>query len=556
MSEKMPGYQFIAGTLKGYGLTHIFYVEAMLRMVNREFGEMDVTRIMAHSENAAAYMADGYARMAGKPGVCMSQSIGSANLAGGIHEAWLANSPVIAFTGKKPPTYQYRGCYQEADHCLLYEGITKFNADVSESEQLPTVLRQCFRAAVTGKPRPVHADLSNHTGRVIEVGSVSQPIAIESRYSQYPPFRPAAEQSDVALAAEEIHKAARPVIVLGRGASLSGAGKEAVALAEKADIPVVTSPDGKALIDEQSELWCGIVGEYGMDCANRTVMDADLVIFVGTQTGDQTTLSWKVPAQSTRVIQIDIDPLELGKNYPNSVNLLGDAKIVLGQLLAETQENGRPAWRKTARGYVVETLKEYEEKQNRSTLPMRPERLCLEISKALPDDAVLVADTGYSAVWSSTMLRMKPSQKYLRAAGSLGWSYPASLGVKCAAPDRPVICFTGDGAFYYHLNEMETAARNGINTVTIINNNMALVQCRPDLSLVYKDQMELIHERYEYPDIDFAKIAETYGCWSRRVDKPEDVGPAIRDALAAGRPAVLDVRTERAAEIPQALIPR
>ena len=109
MSEKIPGYQFIANTLKGYGLTHIFYVEAMLRMVNRQFGEMDVKRVMAHSENAAAYMADGYARMSGKPGICMSQSIGSANLAGGIHEAWLANSPVIAFTGKKPPTYQYRG---------------------------------------------------------------------------------------------------------------------------------------------------------------------------------------------------------------------------------------------------------------------------------------------------------------------------------------------------------------------------------------------------------------------------------------------------------------
>lgn len=556
MNEKIPGYQFIANTLKGYGLTHIFYVEAMLRMVNRQFGEMDVDRVMAHSENAAAYMADGYARMSGKPGVCMCQSIGSANLAGGIHEAWLANSPVIAFTGKKPPTYQYRGCYQEADHRLLYEGITKFNADVSESEQLSTVLRQCYRSAVTGKPRPVHADMSNHTGRVIEVGSVSQPVVVEEKYVRYPAFRPAAEQSDIDLAADKINHAEKPVLVLGRGAAISGAGQEAYAFAKKADIPVVTSPDGKALIDETDELWCGIVGEYGMDCANRTVMDADLVIFVGTQTGDQTTLSWKVPALSAAVVQIDIDPTELGKNYPNCTNLLGDAKVVLSQLLKGIDKAEHPSWKKTVQGYVRETLDEYEEKQNRDTLPIRPERLCMEISKALPDDAVLVADTGYSAVWSSTMLRMKPSQKYLRAAGSLGWSYPASLGVKCAAADRPVICFTGDGAFYYHLNEMETAVRNGINTVTIINNNMALVQCRPDLSLVYKDQMDLIHERYEYPDVDLCKIADTYGCWTRQVDKPEEIGPAIRDALACGRPAIIDVRTERAAEIPMALIPR
>lgn len=556
MNTKNTGYQFIADTLKGYGLTHIFYVEAMLRMVNRQLGEMDVTRIMAHSENAAAYMADGYARMSGTPGVCMCQSIGSANLAGGIHEAWLANSPVIAFTGKKPPVYQYRGCYQEADHRLLYEGITKFNADISDSEQLSTVLRQCYRAAVTGKPRPVHADLSNHTGRVIEVGSVTEPVVVEKKYTKYPAFRPAAEPQDIALATDKINRSDRPVLVLGRGAAISDAGQEAYELAQKADIPVVTTPDGKALIDETDELWCGIVGEYGMDCANRTVMSADLVIFVGTQTGDQTTLSWKVPALSTSVIQIDIDPTELGKNYPNCVNLLGDAKIILDQLCTNAASSKHTLWRQNVREYVRETLKEYEEKQNQDTTPIRPERLCSEISKALPDNAVIVADTGYSAIWSSTMLRMKPSQKYLRAAGSLGWSYPASLGVKCASPDRPVICFTGDGAFYYHLNEMETAVRNKINTVTIINNNFGLVQCRPDLSLVYQDQMNLIHERYNYPDVSFCKIAETYGCWTKQVENPQDIGKTLQEALDCGRPAVIDVRTEQAAEIPMPLIPR
>ena len=207
MSEKMNGYDYIAGTIKGYGVSHIFYVEAMLRMAMRELGELGVKRVMAHSENAAAYMADGYARMSGKPGVCLAQSIGSANLAGGVHEAWLANSPVIAFTGKKPPTYQYRGSYQEADHRLLYEGITKFNADISEAQQLPVVLRQCFREAVTGKPRPVHADLSNHTGRVIEVGSVSAPIYVEEIYKHYPPFRPAAESAMVEAAAADIDAA-------------------------------------------------------------------------------------------------------------------------------------------------------------------------------------------------------------------------------------------------------------------------------------------------------------------------------------------------------------
>ena len=549
----MNGYDFIAKTIKGYGVTHVFYVEAMLRMAMKELGELGVKRVMAHTENAAAYMADGYARMSNKPGICMSQSIGSANLAGGIHEAWLANSPVIALTGKKSPVYQYRGSYQEADHRLLYQGITKFNADISESEQLSTVLRQLFREAVTSKPRPVHADMSNHTGRVVEVGSVSDKVYIEKQYTEYPAFRPTADTALVIKAAEEIKMAKKPVIVVGRGAAISNAGEEIFSLAQKSQIPIVTSPDGKALIDESSTLWCGIVGSYGMDCANKVVSNSDLVVFIGTQTGDQTTFDWNIPKTDTRVIQIDIDPSELGRNYPNSIGLLGDARTVVLQLLQKVESMNRDEWLLETKKLVDDTLSRYLPLQNSNEEIMRPERLCQEISKALPGNAILVADTGYSAVWSSTMIRMRPGQKYLRAAGSLGWSYPASLGVKCAAGDRPVICFTGDGAFYYHLNEMETAARNGINTVTIINNNKALVQCRPDLSLVYKDSLEKMDQRYCFSDNDFCKIAEAYGCWAKRITKPEELAPTLKEALASGRPAIIDVITERSADVPQAL---
>jgi len=553
MDHKMNGYEFIAKTIKGYGVTHIFYVEAMLRMAMKELGELKIKRVMAHTENAAAYMADGYARMSNRPGICMSQSIGAANLAGGIHEAWLANSPVIALTGQKTPVYQYRGAYQEADHRLLYQGITKFNAEVSQSEQLPIVLRQLFREAVTSKPRPVHADLANHIGRTVEVGSVSEKVYVEEKYTRCPAFRPEASKESVMQAIKEISDAIKPVIVIGRGAAISGAGEMIYSLAKKNQIPIVTSPDGKALIDESDSLWCGIVGSYGMDCANKVVSRADLVIFIGTQAGDQTTFDWAVPTTDTRVIQVDIDPSELGRNYPNSIGLLGDAKTVTLQLLDEVQEKTRKEWVDEAKALTDATLSRYLVQQTSDNKVMRPERLCAEISKALPEDAVLVADTGYSAVWSATMIRMRPSQKYLRAAGSLGWSYPASLGVKCAAKDRPVICFTGDGAFFYHLNEMETAVRNGINTVTIINNNRALVQCRPDLSLVYKDALEKIDRRYCYQDNDFCQIAEAYGCWTKMITKAEDVGPAIQEALKSGRPAIINIITDRSADVPFAL---
>jgi len=552
MSTSMKGYEYIANVIKGHRITHVFYVEAMLRYVNRKLDELGINGVMAHSENAAAYMADGYARASRKAGLCFCQSIGSANLAGGIHEAWLANSPVVAFTGKKPPTSQYTGSYQEADHRLLFEAITKFNADVSDPEQLPLVLRQCFRTAVTGKPGPTHTDISNHIGRTVELGDVNQPYFLDTTYNSYPPYRPLAEKEEVNRAGKEINTSERPIIVAGRGAMISDAGKELYAMAMKGSIPITTTPDAKAIIDETDPLWAGVVGAYGMDCANKAVLDADLVIFIGTQAGDQTTCDWNVPNRTTRIIQIDIDPTELGKNYPNTIGLWGDAKKVLSQLTDGVDNMKRPDWRNQVSEYVQDTLKEYEAYQENDAMPMRPERLCAEISKALPDNGVLVSDTGFSAIWSSTMLRMKATQKYYRSAGSLGWSFPASLGVKCAVPSKPTFCLIGDGGFYYHLNELETAAKYGINTVTIINNNSALAQCASDIRFVYRNDIQKAEEKYCHGDINFSEIARQYGAWSVRITNPTKIGSAIKEALSVGKPAVIEIITDPNANVPLA----
>lgn len=550
MTDKMMGYEYIAKTLEGQGIDHIFYVEAMLKYVLRDM--KNAKRVMAHSENAAAYMADGYARMSGKPGLMLSQAIGAGNTVGGVHEAWLANSPVIAITGKKPPVYQYRGAYQEADHKLMFEAITKFNADVTDTNQLPVVLRQCFRASVTGKPRPVHVDMTNHFGRVTEMGSVDKPVFLEPTYTKYPAFRPAAPEDLVAEAAAKIDAAERPIIVIGRGAAISGAGEAIEKLAARADIPMVTTPDGKTLINEDDARWTGIVGEYGLDCANHSVQESDLVIFIGTQTGDQTTLHWKVPAMETPVVQIDIDPIELGKNYPNCTGLPGDARTVVEQLAEAVKENTHEEWTSLCAKRVKETLAKYEDLMNSDDTPIHTERLCKEISEALPDDAVLVSDTGYAAVWSATLLRMKKSQKYIRAAGSLGWGLPGAMGVKCAT-DRPVVCFTGDAGLSYYISEYETAVRCGINFVTVINNNSCLLQIAPDMNQVYGDDIEGAKERYTYPDIDYCGVAASYGCWTKKVEDPADIGPAIKEALACGRPAVIDVRTSADATVPATL---
>lgn len=553
MDRQMAGYEYLARLLKENGTTHVFHIEAMLRMTIKELEELGVQAVMAHSENGAGYMADGYARISGKPGIVMAQSIGAANLTGGVEDAYLAGSPVIALTGKKIPLHQYRNSYQESDHRLFYEAITKFNAEVSIADQLPYLMRQCFRSVTTGKPGPAHLDIPNRMGRTMEVASIQEPFAANPEYGIYPAIRPSASEAEVAEAAKAIADSQRPVILAGRGARLSNAGKEIVDLAKKGDIPIITSPDGKTLMDETDPLWAGISGEYGMDCANRALRNADLVIFIGTQTNDQTTYNWKCPPTETRIIQIDIEASELGRNYPDTIGLPGDAKVVTNQLLNKIEVLKHKSWRAEVADYIKETMKENKVYMESMNLPMRPERLSVELSKVLPDNAALVADTGYAAVWSATMTRMKSSQNYLRAAGSLGWSFPASLGVKCAVPDRPVICFTGDAGFYYHLSEMETAVRYGINTVTVINNNGVVAQCQTDIKNIFKNEPEKAKRHITFTETNFSKLAEVMGCYSTRVTRIKDVGPAIEEALNIGRPAIIEVITDSTAVTPPPL---
>jgi acetolactate synthase-1/2/3 large subunit len=207
----------------------------------------------------------------------------------------------------------------------------------------------------------------------------------------------------------------------------------------------------------------------------------------------------------------------------------------------------RPAneeWLEHTRQLVEAWRAETEPLRQSSALPVRPERLCKEVSGFLPENAILISDTGYASIWTATMLKLTHSgQSYLRAAGSLGWAFPAALGAKCAAPDRPVICFTGDGGFWYHFAEMETARRYGINTVTVINNNQGLAQGITDIHAVYGDRPGNPGELYRFAPVNFARIAEEMGCLGLRVEKAEEIGDALHTALAADRPAIVEVIT-------------
>jgi acetolactate synthase-1/2/3 large subunit len=290
----------------------------------------------------------------------------------------------------------------------------------------------------------------------------------------------------------------------------------------------------------------GVVGSYSRWCANRVVAEADLVVFVGSHTGSQVTLDWKIPPVGTPVIQIDIDPSELGRNYPTKVALLGDARSTLRRLIEALEPLGpRTEWVHRAQHLVQEWRTEVAPLANSDAAPIRPERLCKEITDFLPSDAVLVADTGHAGIWTGTMVDLKyPGQSYLRCAGTLGWGFPAALGAKCAVPERPVLCFTGDGGFWYHIGELETALRYGINTVTVVNNNRALNQEKRGTERAYAGYSGNSDEVWHFLDVDLAKVAQSIGCFGIRVERPSQLQSALEQAFAAGKPAVVDVVTD------------
>jgi acetolactate synthase-1/2/3 large subunit len=545
-AEPLSGSDWLARTLAESGTTHVFFVDAILRRTLVELGSLGVACVLPHSEKAAAYMADGYARIAGRPGICMAQSVGAANLAAGIQDAYLGRSPVIAITGHKPPAYQHRNAYQEIEHAPLFAPVTKFAAPVMEAADLPRLLRLAWRATLVGTPRPAHLDLAGLQGEIVEAGEIGEPPVLGLEARRLPPYRPAADPAAVERAAALLKETDRVVIVAGEGATASLAGPELLMLAETLQAPVATTLGARGLIPTLHRLSIGVPGTYSAPPANRIVNAADVVLFVGCDTGDQATLNWTVPPLTNRVIQIDIDPLEFGRSYPDVLALSADPKTALVALL---QAIGRPE-RDTSfadeSGHLVAAWRgEIATLLSSDATPIRVERLCAEITRVLPSNGILVADTGYAAIWTGNLVELNGAgQTYLRAAGSLGWSFPAALGAKCAAPDRPVVCFTGDGGFYYHLGELETARRRGIPVVVVVNNNAGFGMSLDRVRQMLGTRSGPVADLVSFGPTDFAAVARSFGVRGIRVTQPGDIGPALEDALAAHETVVVDVVTD------------
>ena len=557
-NRRMTGAECLADMLAGYGVTHVFMVPAVLR---RTFAEMErrtkIARVHCHGEKSAAYMADGYARASGKPGICMAQVIGALNLAAGLRDAYLAHSPVIAMTGGRDPKTKFRKVYQEVDDVPAFEPVTKFNATIDEVARIPDLVRQAFRVATSGTPGPVHLQFRGNEGQ-LDVEEAEMEALVEAQFARVPPFRPEPEAAHVKAALDLLQKAERPIFVVGGGARASGAGPELVALAQALQIPVATSLNGKDCIPGAHPLSVGVVGSYSRESANRAVTLADLVCFIGSESGGMTTHFWAVPTIGTPAIQIDIEPESLGRNYPLQASVLGDAKAVLGAMLKQADRASakkREAWVKEISTLRGEWYAQYKPVLQSDAVPIHPARICHELTQHVPDDGIVVVDTGHAGMWMGGMYDLrKPTQSYLRSAGHLGWAFPAGIGAKAACPDRPVVVFTGDAGFWYHIAEIETAVRWKINSVTIVNNNGGGNQSKRGFDRAYGGtQTEQARELWTYNPMNFAKLAEDMGALGIRVERASDIAPALARALAANRPAVIDIVSDIDALAPLAV---
>ncbi|GLY98614.1 acetolactate synthase [Actinoplanes sp. NBRC 103695] len=537
----------LADMLDGYGVTHVFHVPAILRrtMAELELRHPHIQRVVTHGEKAAAYMADGYARVSGRPGVAAAQVVGALNLAAGLREPFLAGFPVVALTGGRSPATKFRHVYQEIDDLPAFEPVTKYNATIDDVDRIPDMLRHAFRVATTGRPGPVHLQMQGNEGQLDTHETGAEPLT-EPGFARFPAVRPQPADADVEEVLRLLAEADRPVIVAGGGVRASGAGAQLVALAELLDIPVATSANGKDTFPGTHPLSAGVVGTYSRECANRIVARADLVFFIGTQTGSMTTHFWAVPPIGTAAAQIDLEPAQLGRNYPLKAAVAADARLALIRMLALADRRERPAWRAEADRLKQDWRDRYRDVLTSDAVPIRPERIAAELTGNLPDDAVLVVDTGHAGMWMAQFHDItSPRQGYLRAAGHLGWAFSAGIGAKCAAPDRPVVAFTGDAGFYYHLGEVETAVRRGINLVTVVNNNSGGNQSKRGFDRAYGGEAtERSREMWTYRDVDFARIGEEMGALGIRVDRPGDLPKALDQALSAGRPVIVDVRTD------------
>jgi acetolactate synthase I/II/III large subunit len=522
----------------------------------------EIKTISVHHESVAGFMADVYYRVSGRPTATFTScGPGSANLPISLGNAFLDSVPFMAITGNVPTSQFNRGAFQElyrhyqADFPSTVRSYCKKVFQPTRGEMVPLAVRQAWKTMVTGRPGPVVLDVPFDV--FLEAAAEEAPRPEE--WSANISSRCGADPEGVTKAVDMLLGAERPVILVGQGVRYGGAAADLRALAERLDIPVASSASGLGALDSNHPLALGLVARAGHYQANHATRQADVLLALGVRFDDRTSSSW-IPGYSftippTQLIHVDIDPEEIGRNYPVALGLMADVRTFLRQILAELDRradlqkraDSRQKWLRMIDGYRREWDALVAPGFSDNTTPINPQRAAAEIGKALPDDAILVSDIGVHHNWLLSFCKPKRPDSLIGSMGfgPMGFGVAGVMGAKYAAPDRPCVSVCGDGAFFMHASVLGTAVEYALPVVWVVWNNYAYASIR-GLQRGYLGGRELATdfknpvtgERY---NPDFAAMARSAGVEGVRIDRAADIGDAIRAAIATNRPYLIDV---------------
>jgi len=548
---KAHGGRLLAALLAEHGVRHVFGVPGgqTLALYDGILDQPGLTHVLTRDERSAAYAADGYARVTGQVGVCdATVGPGAAKLPSGLSESLGASVPVVALVSDLPARlapHRYRGAASQAlDQAGLLAPVTKWQATVPTAEVLPALVRQAFRVASSGRPGPAVLFLPQDVldGPVPD----HEQVPGDPRFGRFPPFRPAPDPADLAAAAAVLRAAHRPFILAGGGVQLSGAGPALTALAERAGAAVGTTLSGKGAMAEDHPLSVGVTGSMGTTAAAAALAEADVVLLAGCKAGSGATYGWTLPRGDQAVIQLDIDPAELGRAFPLRAALLGDARAGLDALLGALREDGPPeldrsGWRARVAGLTAAWRAARDAERASDQVPIAPQRVLAAIDDALGPDDVLICDASLASGWGGVYLEQRrPGRRVLcpRGQAGLGYALPAAIGVATATGQRTIV-LTGDGALGYAAGELATVAELALPVTVVVLNNRSLGWIRWYRRITFGRGWQ----DDDFADVAFSDIARGFGLHAARVSEPGRLAGALRGALA-GPPALLDVVTD------------
>jgi len=535
----MTGAEAVVEMLRAHGVEVIFGLcgDTSLPLYDA-LCRNPIRHILTRDERHAAYMADGYARVTGKVGVCEGPSGGGATyILPGLVEANESSVPILAINTDVSVSSRNRFTLTELDQKTLFKPLTKWNAVLDRSADIPRIVRKAFEAMTTGRPGAAHISLPFD----VQNGPVERAdVWADPTLGAFPSRRVAPDAFHVELAAKLLRSAKTPLFICGGGVVLSGAEEELNALSQKLAAPVATTVSGKGSIDERSERSVGVVGSNGGTPETRAIVDAaDAVIFVGCRAGSVTTERWRHPVPgSAKIIHIDVDPGVPGVNYKVDVPIVGDAKLALAALNEEVKQ--RSGGFQALAAAKREKLAKFEALAASGDTPIKPERVVLELQKTLDEDAILVADPGTPCPYFSAFYQVKGSGRRFfsnRAHGALGFSLAAAIGAHIGRPAVKTVAVMGDGSFGMCAGELETAVRLKLPITFVVIANAVY-------GWIKAGQKSGYQQRYFSVDFgvtDHAKVAEAFGVKSWRVTDPGKLHSVLREATAHGGPTLVDI---------------